>query len=64
MKLAIELIVIGGLLLIEGGSRITVGIMFGNALLAFGGVLTGVLLGGYLLYRGIRRLMKHKTSTE
>ncbi len=58
MKLAISLIVIGGLLIMEGGSRITLGLMTGNVLLIFGGMLTGILLGVFLLYKGIKRYKK------
>jgi len=58
MKLAITLIAIGGLLIIEGGVRITFGLVGGNTGLMFGGVLTGILLGGFLLYKGIRRYKK------
>jgi len=55
MKLSILLMVIGSLLIAEGGSRITVGIILGNPGLIIGGIITGLLLGGFLLYRGIKR---------
>ena len=60
MKLAITLIAISSLLILEGVSRITMGILFGNIGLAFGGVLTGIILGGFLLYWGIKRYKRVK----
>jgi len=62
MKLAIFLIVLGGLLLAEGGSRILMGFIVGRFELIFGGILTGIILGGVLLYLGIRRLLKYKVK--
>ena len=55
MKLAIVLILLGSFLLIEGSSRITVGLVANNIGLVIGGCLTGIALGGLLLFKGIRR---------
>lgn len=66
MKLSITLMVIGAILLVEGGSRITVGILAGSAPLIIGGILTGLILGGYLLFRGIKRykgISQHKEAS-
>jgi len=52
MKLAVTLIIIGAFLLAEGGSRIMVG-MAGNAFPVIVGILTGIVLGGYL--QGVSR---------
>ena len=64
MKLAITLIVIGALLLAEGGVRIGIGFTSGNAGLVVGGMLTGLMLGGFLLYIGIRRYKRHATTRK
>ena len=58
MKLAITLVVIAAVLLVDGGMRIILGFAQGNAIALIGGILTGVVLGGYLLYRGIKRMKR------
>ncbi len=55
MKGAIALIVIGILLMLEGTARIVFGLVSGNFGLVFGGILTGIILGSFLLYKGIVR---------
>ena len=58
MKLAWTLIVIGAFLVLEGTSRVAIGAFGGAYVLALGGVATGWLLGGFLLYKGLRRMSK------
>ena len=60
MKLAITLLVIGPLLFIDGAIRAYSGAATGNPLLIIGGLLTGLMLGGFLFYRGIRRYQRFK----
>ena len=55
MRIAWFLVVFGGSLLVEGTLRIVLAIIDSNVLLALGGILTGWLLGGWLLRKGIRR---------
>ena len=62
MKIAWGLIIIGVLLLLDGTIRIIMGIASGNLLLSFAGVLTGWLLGSWLLIKGRRRLKRIKTE--
>ena len=55
MKIAWLLIVIGALLFLEGTIRVVNGVMVGYYLLSVGGVLTGWLLGWWLLRKGLHR---------
>jgi len=55
MKLAWTLIILGGLLVLDGTIRIGLAVMYSNIWLAVGGILTGWLLGGWLLRKGLRR---------
>lgn len=64
MKLAITLIIIGGVLIADGGTRIGIGLVQNNTIAVFSGVLTGLALGGYLLYRGIKRLLRTRTTVR
>ena len=60
MKLGITLTVIGGILVLDGTVRLTMGLMSLELGLVIGGVLTGWVLGGSLLFFGIRRIVKAK----
>jgi len=60
MKLAIFLIIIGAGLIVEGGFRAALGFYNGDVAVVVGGILTGFALGGFLLFKGIRRL-RHGT---
>jgi hypothetical protein len=60
MKLAIALIIIGIALLVDGAIRISMGVTTDAAGLIIGGILTGILLGGYLIYRGVKRWQQQK----
>lgn len=64
MKLAIALIIIGGILLIDGGARIMLGLIGAGIIPIVAGLLTGVLLGGYLMYRGIKRYIRIKGTSQ
>lgn len=55
MKIAWMLIIIGILLLLEGTSRVLIGVVGSNYLLSAGGIITGWLLGGWLLAKGMSR---------
>lgn len=55
MKLAWTLIIIGVLLILEGTIRIYNAFLLGEYLLIAGGLLTGWILGSFLLYKGIKR---------
>ena len=55
MKLAVTLIVIGILLFVDGMIRVAAGATNGNPSLMVAGLLTGLMLGGFLFYKGIRR---------
>ncbi len=55
MKGAWALIAIGALLIVEGTVRIGFGLSSGGVIMTLGGFLTGWILGGFLLYRGIKR---------
>jgi len=62
VKLAIALMVIGVLLFLEGISRMYIGtVIYENFLYVLGGFLTGLLLGSFLFYRGIKRYQRFKT---
>lgn len=46
--------------MVDGGSRITIGLFSGNTGLILGGLATGVALGGFLYYKGVKRYAKIK----
>ena len=60
MKLAWALIVVGVLLFTEGTIRMSLGVLGADLPLVIGGILTGLLLGSFLFYRGIRRYQRLK----
>ena len=62
VKLSVTLIVIGVFLIADGMLRMVMGLASADYLLVLGGFLTGLLLGGYLLYRGIRRYGRIKLA--
>jgi len=64
MKVAWLLIVIGLLLLIDGTIRIILGVFSGNYFLSIAGILTGWLLGSWLLYKGVKRRKHIKNGAE
>ena len=62
MKLAMILIVLGALLLIGSGSRIADEVYNGNLVEVLDGLLVSIAIGGFLLYKGLRRYSKQRTG--
>jgi membrane-bound ClpP family serine protease len=63
MKLGIALIIIGSALLFEGAVRIIYGVQMYLPHLVFGGLLTGLLLGGGLIFWGKHRVKKARQKS-
>lgn len=60
MKLAWTFIIIGVLLFIDGMVRVAAGATGGEPSLMVAGLLTGLILGGFLFYKGVKRYQRFK----
>lgn len=64
MKLGITFLIIGAIIFIDGMIKIAIGFAGGNGGLVVAGIITGLGLGGLLVYFGVKRISKKKAPAE